>query len=156
MAKKIISLEKIIDEQFALTSLSRSKNKKHEHGILICLDDFSDDPNFMRNNALLNKLYVRGRHAQISIVTAVHRLKSIISPLIRAQATALMIFKQRNFTEFQNFIDDYDAVVDKKTLDQIYHTAVDQPYQFLYIDLTATDVNEMFDVGFQSHIRVSP
>ena len=84
-----------------------------------------------------------------------HRLKSIVSPLIRAQATALMIFRQRNWAEMQGFIEEYAAVVDRDTLSEIYHAAVDEPHQFLFIDLTASDVNTMFFVGFQSHIRVT-
>ena len=44
---------------------------------------------------------------------------------------------------------------DKHDLERIYRLATEEPYQFLYVDLRATDVNEMFFIGFSKRIRVN-
>ena len=44
---------------------------------------------------------------------------------------------------------------DKHDLERIYRLATEEPYQFLYVDLRATDVNEMFFIGFGRRIRVN-
>ena len=40
-------------------------------------------------------------------------------------------------------------------LERIYRVATDEPFSFLYVDLRATDVNEMFYIGFSKRIRVN-
>ena len=44
---------------------------------------------------------------------------------------------------------------DRNDLERIYRLATDQPYQFLYVNLRATDVNDMFFIGFSKRIRVN-
>ena len=44
---------------------------------------------------------------------------------------------------------------EKNDLEWIYRLATDEPYQFLYVDLRATNVNEMFYIGFSKRIRVN-
>ena len=44
---------------------------------------------------------------------------------------------------------------DKHDLERIYRLATEEPYSFLYVDLRATDVNEMFFIGFSKRIRVN-
>ena len=43
----------------------------------------------------------------------------------------------------------------KDVLEKVYRLAVSEPYQFLYVDLRQTDVNEMFYIGFKQRIRVT-
>ena len=50
--------------------------------ILICIDDFADDPSFTRNSKLLHQLYIRGRHQDISTITSTQVYK-VISPIVR-------------------------------------------------------------------------
>ena len=43
----------------------------------------------------------------------------------------------------------------KDDLERIYRVATESPFAFLYVDLRATDINEMFYIGFKQRIRVS-
>ena len=43
----------------------------------------------------------------------------------------------------------------REDLERTYRVATDQPFQFLYVDLRASDVNEMFFIGFSQRIRVN-
>ncbi len=40
-------------------------------------------------------------------------------------------------------------------LERIYRIATEEPYQFLYVDLRASDVNDMFFIGFSKRIRIN-
>ena len=149
------AMEEIIDAQFAIIELSRQKKRKEENQILILIDDFSSEPEMTRSNRLVNKLYTRGRHARISTVCSVHRTKNVLNPIIRAQATALFIFRQKAFLELQAFLEENSATVGKDVLEKVYRLAVSQPFQFLYVNLKTLDINEMFYIGFQQRIRIT-
>ena len=151
----IKAMEDIIDTQFALIELSRQKKRKEENQILILIDDFSSEPEMTRSNRLVSKLFTRGRHARISTVCSVHRTKNVLNPIIRAQATALFMFRQKAFLELQAFLEENSATVGKDVLEKVYRLAVSQPVQVLYVNLKTLDINEMFFVGFQQRIRVT-
>ena len=108
-----------------------------------------------RQNRLVNKLYTRGRHARISTITSVHKTKNVVNPIVRAQATALFIFRQKAFMELQAFLEENSATVGKDILEKVYRLATSQPFQFLYVNLKTTDVNEMFFIGIQQRVRVT-
>ena len=126
-----------------------------EPNILFIIDDFSAEPEMTRHNRLVNKLSTRGRHARISTITSVHKTKNVVNPIVRAQATALFIFRKKAFLEVQAFLEENSATVGKGVLEAVYKVATSQPFQFLYVNLKATDVNEMFYIGFQQRIRVN-
>ena len=44
---------------------------------------------------------------------------------------------------------------DKSDLERIYRVATAEAFSFLYVDLRATDVNDMFFIGFSKRIRVN-
>ena len=66
-------MEKIIDTQHKVIEYQKKHKMKKLFGILCILDDISDDPRVSRHNKLLNSLYVRGKHNNISIITSVQR-----------------------------------------------------------------------------------
>ncbi len=63
-------------------------------------------------------------------MTAVHRARSVLNPIIRAQATALFFFRQRNYLELQAFLEEYSAALpSKEDLERIYRLATAEPYR---------------------------
>ena len=111
--------------------------------ILVIIDDFADSPDFTRSSKLLHSLYIRGRHIFISTITATQVYKAV-SPIIRKNITDLYIFRLRNQTDLDGWIEELSAIYDKKTLLQLYKVATDRPYGFLYVNLTARDKTDMF------------
>ena len=69
--------------------------------------------------------------------------------------SALFIFKQRNVKDLITFLDEFSAMVDKKTLMEMYKTAADQKYNFLYINLLAGDADHMFYWDLDKRLVVS-
>ena len=93
------------------------------------MDDFIDDPSFTRKSQLLHQFFIRGRHYMISTITATQVYKAV-SIVIRKNMTHLFIYRLRNYGDLQSIVEEMSAIYDKKTLLQIYHEAIDEPYSF--------------------------
>ena len=137
------SLESIIATQNKIVLEQKNKKKKKLFQILIIIDDFSDDPSFSRQSKLLHSLYTRGRHACISTITATQKFNAI-HPIIRINATELYVYRLRNQKDLDTLIDEVSALIDKKTLLNIYKQCTDKPYSFLYVKLTSKTIDNMF------------
>ena len=88
------------------------------------VDDLSDSPApRQRNESVLNKLVTTGRHSGQSVWINVHAL-SAVSPLIRKNASMLLIFKISNHKEYDTLKDEYSHLVGKDEFDEIYQIAV--------------------------------
>ncbi len=126
--------------------------KQRLMSILIIIDDFADDPRFVRQSKLLHALFVRGRHYQISTVVATQKYTAL-SPIIRVNAIELFVFRLRSFQDLATFLEEQGALLDKDTLRQLYETAVnDRPYSFLRVRLNAKSLDDMFSVRFDRRI----
>ena len=80
----------------------------------------------------------------------------MLAPIVRLNASSLYIFRFKNISELQTFIDENSAIVDKDRLREIYNLAVnDQPYSFLYVNMNAKDINHMFYIRFEKRIDIS-
>ena len=150
---KTEDLMKIIDTQTKVTKYLKDKKEKKLFNILVILDDVADAPEIARHNKLLQSLYVRGRHAGISVVTASQKA-FILHPVIRVNATQLFIFRLRNKKELDSIIEELGALTDPKTLLEIYHTATAEDFNFLYVDLMKKNINEMFYQNFSKSIQI--
>ena len=147
------ALHKIIDTMHKVIDYMKKKNIQELYSILVVVDDFADDPSFSRHSKILHALYTRGRHNSISTITATQKF-SAIAPIIRVNATELYIYRLRNYKDLVTFIDEVSAVTDKKTLMQIYTLATSEPYSFLFVNLRAKRISEMFHVRFDKKIEI--
>ena len=141
----------VIETQKKIVDAQKKRGDKRLYSILIIVDDFADSPSFTRHSSLLWMLYVRGRHYGISSISSVQRYR-VLSPIIRANATALIIFKLRNVKELEALTEENSAVVSRDRLREIYEEATSQPYGFLLINSVARSVEEMFYLNFEHPI----
>ena len=146
-------LMKIIDTQTKITKYLKDKKEKKLYNVLVILDDIADAPEIARHNKLLQSLYVRGRHAGISVITASQKA-FILHPVIRVNATQLFIFRLRNKKELDSIVEELSALADTNTILEIYHTATAEDFNFLYVDLMKKNINEMFYKNFSYKITV--
>ncbi len=140
-------LQHVIETQYKVIDYMKQQNYKTLYQILIIVDDFADSPDFTRNSKLLHQLYIRGRHFAISTITSTQVFKAI-SPVIRKNITSLMLYRLRNYSDLEAFLEELSAVYNKKTLLELYKKATDEPYGFLYVNLTARDRKDMFYLNF--------
>jgi len=140
-------LSNIIDTQRKIIEYQKKHNHNKLFSILIVVDDFADSPSFSRNSKLLHSLFTRGRHSQISTLVATLKFNAL-SPIIRVNASDLYVFRLRNYSDLQTFLDEVSAIADKNLILEMYSLATDQPFSFLTVKLTAKNKNDIFMIRF--------
>mgnify|MGYP003345871277 CR=1 FL=1 len=146
-------LETIIQTQAKVTKLAKARGWKKLFSILIVIDDFADDPVFTRQSKLLHSLFTRGRHISISTIVSTQKFAAI-HPIIGVNATSLIVYRLRNYKELEAFFEEISGLITKKELNEIYNLATKEEYSFLYVNLTAKNVNNMFYVNFKQRIQI--
>ncbi len=144
-------LEAVIKTQQKVIDYQKEQKHKDLYQILILVDDFIDDPSFTRKSQLLHQLYIRGRHYMISTITSTQVYKAI-SNVVRKNMNHLFIYRLRNYADLEAIIEEMSAVYDKKTLLEMYHEAISEPYSFLYINLMQKQRERMFMQKFDKYL----
>ena len=148
------NLEKIIDTQKKVTEhLKSKKDNKKLYSILIIIDDWADSPDFSRKSQLLHALFTRGRHSGISTIVSTQKFTAL-HPIIRVNATELYVFRLRNYRDLEAFVEEVSALINKKSLMEIYNLATAEAYSFLYVKLTAKKKDDIFMVKFNKKITI--
>ena len=75
-----------------------------------------------------------------------------IHPIIRVNATSLVVYRLRNNRELESFLEEVSGLSSKKELLSIYKTATEDEYAFLYVNLAARNAHEMFFKKFSARI----
>ena len=120
---------------------------------ILIIDDMADNEKISRHSSLLHSLFTRGRHDSISCVCSVQKYTSL-AQIIRVNCTTLICYRLRNYKDLEAVLDENAALVDRKILLEIYHLATHEPYSFLYINLTAPSIKNMFFKNFNQKILV--
>ena len=121
----------------------KASNRKKLFSMLIVIDDFADDAVLTRQSKLLHSLYTRGRHNIISTIVSTHKFAAI-HPISRVNATSLIVYRLRNNRELESFLEEVSGLSSKKELLSIYKVATEDEYSFLYVNLAAMNIGEMF------------
>jgi hypothetical protein len=150
------ALNKIVENQHKMTiAMKEKKGNKKLFNILIVIDDFSDDPSVLHNQGknVLNTLFTRGRHQNISCWISAQKLTTI-STVIRTQTQFYCIGRLRSNKELQAILEEISATYPVKTLQRLYDHATEQPHGFLYINLS-TNPPEFYS-QFTHRLTVRP
>ena len=146
-------LERVIDTQTKIITYMKDHKIHKLHSILIVIDDHADDLTFVRHSKLLHSLATRGRHQAINLVLSTQKYRSLAN-IIRLNASSLYVFKLKNQSELDAFIEENSALVDKKTLLEMYKEAVKEPYSFFYININSKDINKTFHIRFEKAFQL--
>jgi hypothetical protein len=146
-------LLEIVNTQEKLINYQKQHNNKKLFQIAVFIDDFADSPSFSRNSKILHSLFTRGRHKMISTFVSTQKFASL-HPIIRVNASSYIVFKLKNYQDLNLFLDELGALLrDKQKLFRIYKEATAEAYPFLYCDLTAKNINEIFHLRFDHPIQ---
>ena len=149
-----MALKKIIETQHKVIDFQKKNKQKELFSVLIVVDDFADDQRFVRYSNILHGLCTRGRHSAISCISSTQKY-NVLAPIIRLNSSALFIFRPKNMNEVNSFLEENSALVDKKSLYDMYQQAVnDAPYSFFYINTNAKDVDNMFFIRFEKRFEI--
>ena len=147
-------VRQVIQQHTEVTLLAKKMGNKQLHSILIVVDDFADMPRVMHSPTNpLAQLFIRGRHAGISTIVSTQKYHAI-DPVLRTQATFLIVFRLRNGKELQSVVDELSAIYPADVIRSIYEEATDEPFSFLYVDLCARKKEEMFYKRFDGDALV--
>ena len=144
-------LEKIISTQSKLILQQKKQKDTKLYSVLVVVDDFADDPIFSRHSKLLHSLFTRGRHNSISTIVSTQKFTAI-APIIRVNATFLIVYRLRNSKDLETFLEELSAMLPRKELIELYQLATKEPYSFLYINLVAKTLNNMFYINFKQKV----
>ena len=149
-----------LEQQLAVTQYikkqAEKKGKRTAKGFQSCIviDDFADMPSVMRKaGGILNTLFIRGRHANVSVFVLTQKYRAI-SPEIRLNMNSLCFFRQRSKFDLDAFLEENNAIASRQTLEAMYRTATSQDHGFLYLNLMERDANKMFFKGFASRLMI--
>ena len=135
--------KKIIATQAKIVKHMKDRGFKKIYNIAIIIDDMLDDQRFLKRTSDLDMLFLRGRHIYISTFISIQKYKGV-SNIIRLNISDMFVFKLRNQFDLDAFLEEFGALADKKIIEQINRIAIGEPYGFLYVKLTARDINDMF------------
>jgi len=146
-------LTKVIERQRKITERMKAMTPrpKKGFGILIVLDDLADARrNLQQCGQLVDSLFIKARHWGCSVILSTQKLRlPLISPCCRVNATCVLVWRLRSAYEKSQYMEEYSALVPKAVLEQMYDEATSIPYNFLYINALAKDIDHMFYSGFQ-------
>ena len=102
----------------------------------ITIDDFGENMNVVKSNhSILNTLFVKGRHYQISTALLLQRFR-LASPTIRYNAHALYIHKLSNTADRKALSEEFGELLgDEALFTEFLRRATAEPFGFLYITL---------------------
>ena len=145
-------IENIIERQMKVCDLVKKRGSKRKFHICIVCDDFATERRVVRGGTL-ERLFLRGRHFSAScvVLTQYYRL---LSPSIRTNATALAIFRLRSGADKEAIMSENNAIVKRKTLEELYDIATSKPFGFLLILLSESDPKKMFFSGLDTRLIV--
>ena len=92
---------KIMETQMKITDYMKKQKKTKMFQVLIIIDDFADDPKFVRSSKLLHSLYTRGRHSYISVITATQVFNALHPKL-------------RNYRDLESLLEELSAIAPEK------------------------------------------
>ncbi len=102
----------------------------------LVLDDVLT-PDFKKGNEV-SMLGTRFRHFNIGLYILSTQSCRAVSPILRSNATDIVIFKQNNKKEYEKIKEEWSPLFgNEETFDKIYNYAIDyKPYSFLYLKLS--------------------
>ena len=75
-----VALKKIIETQHKLVDFQKQIKQKELFSISIVVDDFADDPKFVRYSNMLHGLFTRGRHSATSCILST-QIYNVLAPI---------------------------------------------------------------------------
>jgi len=149
------ALERLIERHKKVNAHLKHKNTKKGYVILVLVDDFADaGENVMHSSTnILTSLFVRGRHLGCARWLLTQKLR-VVSLICRTIFCWMLIWRLRNSKELLSILEEMDAIVDSKLLNEMYNMATSEKHCFCYINLL-NERDSMFYKNFEQRFAIS-
>ena len=122
---------------------------------MVLVDDFADaGENVMHSSTnILTSLFVRGRHLGCACWLLTQKLR-VVSLICRTNFCWMLIWRLRNSKELLSILEEMDALVDRKLLNEMYNMATSETHSFWYINLLK-ERDFMLYINFEQRFAIS-
>ena len=130
------AIVKIIEDQKKVNSYLKKRKAERLLSLHLTVDDFGENMNVVKSNhSILNTLFVKGRHYQISTALLLQRFR-LASPTIRYNAHALYVHKLSNTADRRALGEEFGELLgDESVFTELLHRATAEKFGFLYVHL---------------------
>jgi len=121
----------------------RRYGKKKCPSVILILDDCLE---FLKQHSLIEKVFFKGRHINISPIVLVQKLKGV-STIVRVNTRYAIFFRAGNSNEIEHFLDAYTGKRERNKIEEELHEWFKTPYSFLYCDFKCIDFKKRYTLG---------
>lgn len=111
--------------------------------VVLILDDCLE---FLKQHSLIEKVFFKGRHINISPIVLVQKLKGV-STILRVNTRYAVFFRAGNSNEIEHFLEAYTGKRERAKIENELIEWFKQPYSFLWADFKTQDFKERYMLG---------
>jgi len=117
--------------------------KKSCPSVILILDDCLE---FLRQHSLIEKVFFKGRHINISPIVLVQKLRGV-STILRVNTKYAIFFRAGNTSEIEAFLDTYTGKRERKHIEGELIDWFKQLYSFLFCDFKTQNFKDRYILG---------
>ena len=150
------ALGRILNDQRQICEELR-KRKQPIPQVCVVLDDLADRGDILtkrqggNSGSWLISLATRGRHFGVTWVVS-SQVLNLVGTVIRKNVRCMCVWRLRNHKEVLTLCEELSGVYDTGTLMDLYRTATEDPYSFMFIRLDAKTRRDMFWLRFEARL----
>ena len=120
-------LEKLIERHTKVNAHLKATQHNQGFVVLVLVDDWADSGDKVMHSSsnILTSLFVRGRHLGVACWMLTQKLR-VISLICRTNFCWMLIWRLRNSKELETIVSEFDALVDRKLLHEMYKIATSE------------------------------
>jgi hypothetical protein len=147
-------IRKLMDDQKKANAYLRKIGSKRLLSACCLIDDFGERADLMKaHGSVINSLFTRGRHLQISVYGLLLQRFRLANPTIRYNAHVLYVHKLNSQMDLEALAEEFSAVVGgKDNFIEMYRRATAKKYGFLFI---VTGAEPRFYSSYDSEFRLT-
>ena len=148
-------IKKLMTEQKKVNAYLRKMDSKRLMSACILIDDFGERADLVKaQGSIINSLFTRGRHLQISVYGLLLQRFRLANPTIRYNAHALYVHKLNNQKDLIAIAEEFSASTGGiDNFIAMYRKATSKKYGFLFI---TTGAEPRFFSSYSSEFKVRP
>lgn len=116
--------------------------------VVLILDDCLEQ---VKKHSLIEKVYFRGRHINISPIVLVQKLKGV-STILRVNTRYAVFFRAGNSNEIEHFLEAYTGKRERAKIENELYEWFKQSYSFLFCDFKNQNFKERYTLGIDGKL----
>ena len=146
-------IKKLMEDQKKVNAYLRKIDSKKLMSACIVIDDFGERADLVKaHGSVINSLFTRGRHLQISVYGLLLQRFRLANPTIRYNAHCIYVHKLNNQKDLEAIAEEFSASTGGvDNFISMYHKATTKKYGFLFI---TTGAEPRFYSSYNSEFKV--